>query len=183
MVNSTAGIVGISPSNTLGAANNKYRINNAMIPRNTNLGDWGKSLVFSELRGMEIAHVKIKITKRNVGVLLDPINPSDCKLLTFDTSNGKPIPRFSKEDDEWKNYRAEESINYYHLDEGTWNYKRKDLMDEVSILCDKLIESEQEGGNSDPLIDELVQFLEPHAEFITAAEQVIREKGLLELVA
>ncbi|MEW8293962.1 MAG: hypothetical protein AB2562_17935 [Candidatus Thiodiazotropha sp.] len=116
-------------------------------------------------------------------VLLDPTIPADCKLLTFDTSNGKPIPRFSKEDDEWKNYRAEESINYYHLNEGTWNFKRKDLMDEVAVLCDKLVKSEADGENSDPLIDELFEYLEPHAEFTSAAKQVIREKGLLELVA
>lgn len=116
-------------------------------------------------------------------VLLDPTSPTDCKLLSFDTSNGKPIPRFDDKEDAWKYYRAQESINYYHLDEGTWNYKRKDLIDEVSVLCDKLLKVEESGGNSDELIEELIKYLEAHAEFISASKQVIREKGLLELVA
>ena len=119
-----------------------------------------------------------------VPVLLDPINPSDCKLLCFDSNDGKPVPRYSLEEDEWRHIRAIESIDYYHLDEGTWNYKRKDLMDDVGVLCDKIIEVLQEEPPNldqyDSLIDELLVFLDPFSEFSSAAFQVVAEKGLLE---
>jgi hypothetical protein len=113
-------------------------------------------------------------------VLLDPVVASDCKLLCFDSSNGKPIARFTEEQDAWKNLRANESINYYHLNEGTWNFKRKDLMDEVSVLCENILAADEEEAGG--MIDDLLFYLEPHEEFISASEQIIREKGLLERV-
>jgi hypothetical protein len=117
-------------------------------------------------------------------VLLDPANPQDCRLLCFDISSGRPIPRFSPEEDEWRHMRAAASIDYYHLDEGTWNYKRKDLMDDVSKLCDKI----EEVASAQPydrdayerLLAELAKYLRPFAEFSAAAVQVVRERGLLE---
>jgi hypothetical protein len=118
--------------------------------------------------------------------LLDPTNAQDCKLLCFDSENGKPVPRHSKEQDEWRHERAVLSIAYYHLDEGTWNYKRKDLMDEVGLLCDRLIQIAAQDpidrNEYDHFIDELLQYLDPFSEFSSAAWQVVREKGLLEQV-
>ncbi|MBL4781252.1 MAG: hypothetical protein JKX92_03330 [Porticoccaceae bacterium] len=114
-------------------------------------------------------------------VLLDPTVATDCKLLAFDSSNGRPVPRYSEEQDCWKFKRADQSINYYHLDEGTWNFKRKDLMDEVAVLCDRILSSDEQ--DIEELIEELLAYSEPHEEFISASEQVILEKGLLEKIA
>lgn len=117
-------------------------------------------------------------------VLLDPTNPRDCRLLSFDLTSGKPIPTMSAEKDKWRNERAVVSIKLYHLDEGTWNVDRKDIMDEVTSLCGE-IESfaavlpdkrdEYEGA-----LDELTEFLDHTAEFSSAALQVVRERGLIE---
>lgn len=121
-----------------------------------------------------------------VPVLLDPANPEDCKLLCFDSNNGKPVPRYSPEEDEWRHERAARSIEYYHLDEGTWNYKRKDLMDEIGVLCDVIIDCSSTGPHDqerlDVLIGELSVYLEPLSEFTSAAWQVVREKGIIEQV-
>jgi hypothetical protein len=114
-------------------------------------------------------------------VLLDPIRPSDCLLLCFEENSGKPVPRFSREKDEWRHRRAAESINYYHLDEGTWNAERADLMRAVSILCQSI---EAAAGTDQRRYEELVDdlltnYVNPYAEFSRAAEQIAQEKGLL----
>lgn len=119
-------------------------------------------------------------------VLLDPTNSLDCNLICFDSNDGKPVPRYSETIDPWKHKRAKDSIDYYHLDEGTWNYKRKDLMDEIAILCDRIVEVAREAPLDNDryhqLISELLVYLEPFSEFTSAAFQIVREKGLLEHV-
>lgn len=121
-----------------------------------------------------------------VPVLLDPTVQGDCRLLCFDSNEGKPIPTFTKDQDEWKNKRALDSISYYHLDEGTWNYMRKDLMDDISVLCDKLIEEagavHANAALCDEFIDELIGYIDEHQPFTAACRQVIKEKGLLDIV-
>lgn len=116
-------------------------------------------------------------------VLLDPTILSDCKLISFDTNDGTPVPTFSIEDDSWRYQRAIESIDYYHLNEATWNRDRKDLIDEVSILCDRLINEENSPNRAqdkcEELINELFSYIDEHQPFTAACEQVIREKGLL----
>jgi hypothetical protein len=117
-------------------------------------------------------------------ILLDPVVARDCRLLCFDANSGKPIPRFDPEDDPdgWRYQRANESIGYYHLDNGTWNAKREDLMRDVGILCQRVLESAAVGDWStyETLVDELASFVHPFAEFSSAAIQVVREKGLLD---
>jgi hypothetical protein len=117
-------------------------------------------------------------------VLLDPTNAKDCRLLCFDLTSGRPIPRVPKDKDAWLHQRAADSIGYYHLDEGTWNVQRKDLIDGVSKLCDsieahakKLPASQAEYETS---LGELVGLLGHMAEFSSVAFQVVRERGLLE---
>jgi hypothetical protein len=120
-------------------------------------------------------------------VLLDPTVIGDCKLICFDTNDGKPLATYSVQQDPWKNERAVQSIAFYHLDEGTWNYQRKDLMDEVGILCDRLIEAESSPDKDqalcDQLSDELVSYINEHKPFTAACTQVIKEKGLIEAVS
>lgn len=112
-------------------------------------------------------------------VLLDPTVAKDCLLLCFDEDSGKPIPRFSKEADEWLHRRAAESIKYYHLDEGTWNADRADLMKDVNILCQRIEEAARTDQNTYvELLGELINYVSPYAEFSRAAEQVAHSKGI-----
>lgn len=68
-------------------------------------------------------------------VLLDPIDPEDYELLTFDEA-GQPLARYREEDDVRK-LRAEESIKIYHLHE-------KGLCEERRKLGVKLVSEIQE---------------------------------------
>src|SRR5205807_3342451 len=112
--------------------------------------------------------------------------PSDTLLISFDQPSGAPRARFSKEDNEWLHERATESIDYYHLHEGTWNAKRADLMATVRKLCDQLEEiavaERRDGPAYYQKIDEIVTYISPFAEFCSACIQVVRERGLLEHV-
>lgn len=119
-------------------------------------------------------------------VLLDPTVPKDCKLISFDTYDGTPIPTYSEEEDNWRHLRAKQSIDYYHLDEGTWNYKRKDLIDDVNKLCQRLLEAEtapeRDQDKCDELTNELIGYIDEHRPFTAACVQTIKENGLLEMV-
>ena len=117
-------------------------------------------------------------------VLLDPVIPVDARLITFSEESGAPRPRYSKEQDKWLHRRAEESIEYYHLDEASWNAKRADLMSEVKVLCNQL---EQLVGAQprdeiayNKKIDEIIAHISPFAEFSSACLQIVRERGLLD---
>ena len=115
-------------------------------------------------------------------VLLDPVLARDCELIVFDSSNGVPIPKYTVSDDEWRHYRAIESIKFYHLDEGTWNAAREDIMKAVSNICDRLVELKAKTpfdcDEYDCVIDKLNEYLNPHAEFLSAAKQVLIEKKI-----
>lgn len=115
-------------------------------------------------------------------VLLDPTRASDCYLLWFIFESGVPEPRIPENVDRWKHRRAKESIKYYHLDDGTWNSDRADLMKAVAIVCDKIIGlgNNPAAKDYDALVEELLGYVNPFSEFTAAAFQVIREKGLFE---
>lgn len=117
-------------------------------------------------------------------VLLDPVVPADTRLICFSEESGVPRPRYRKDQNEWLCRRAEESIDYYHLDEGTWNAKRADLMAAVRKLCKQLetlaVETPRDEVAYNQKIDEIVAYISPFAEFSTACRQVVRERGLLE---
>ncbi|MBV6499253.1 MAG: hypothetical protein CJBNEKGG_01705 [Prosthecobacter sp.] len=117
-------------------------------------------------------------------VLLDPTVPADTRLLCFDEASGAPCPRYKKDDNEWLHDRAEQSIDYYHLDEGTWNTQRADLMAEVREHCNQLEElafaTPRDDVAYNQKIDDIVAYIGPFAPFSSACLQVVREKGLLE---
>jgi hypothetical protein len=118
-------------------------------------------------------------------VLLDPVNAGDCRLLCFDSSSGVPIPRYTEEQNEWLNYRARKTIEYYHLDESTWNYLRHELMCEVNRLCDLILEAAVKGEWAvvEQLVNELQEdYIDSPCEFSRAAIQAVCEKGLLHLI-
>ena len=118
--------------------------------------------------------------ERGNNVLLDPAVPADCRLLRF-MENGRPEPEFSESDDAWKHRRALESIGYYHLDDGQWNRRRRNLMKEVSLLCDRLF-ALGPNDDEDELIDTIMEKIHPNAEFSSAAFQVVKAKGFYERV-
>jgi hypothetical protein len=117
-------------------------------------------------------------------LLLDPVVASDTRLICFSEESGAPRPRYTKEQNEWLNRRAEESINYYHLDEASWNAKRADLMAEVRKHCEQLETIAQQRPRDDAAyhnkINEIVAYVSPFAEFSMACLQVVQDKGLLE---
>jgi hypothetical protein len=119
--------------------------------------------------------------------LLDPIIASDTLLICFDEASGAPTPRFSKEANQWWHQRADESIDYYHLDEGTWNARRADLMATVRELCNQLEDIAAKNPMNEidynSKLDEIVAYINPFAEFSAACLQVVRERGLLERFA
>lgn len=119
-------------------------------------------------------------------LLLDPTKPRDCRLLCFDLSSGKPIPSFTKEQDEWKFQRADQSIDFYHLDEATWTMLRKDLIDETAAICNELVAVAATVPRNDDRYEELVTVLVERtghsAEFSSVALQVLQEKGVLDAI-
>jgi hypothetical protein len=119
--------------------------------------------------------------EREEPVLLDPAVAGDCILLCFDDNSGKPIPVYSKEADDWRHRRAADSINYYHLDEGTWNAQRADLMRDVTILCERVLAAAaaEDRDKYNELVGELLGYIGGFAEFSTAAAQVVSQKGIL----
>lgn len=118
-------------------------------------------------------------------VLLDPIVFSDTLLICFSES-GSPSPSYKKEKDEWRWQRAQSSIEYYHLDEGTWNAKRQDKMNETSQLCNHIEEiitsTPVDSDAYDQDLNELMELIGPFSEFSSACLQVVREQGLLEFI-
>lgn len=122
--------------------------------------------------------------KSEVPSLLDPIRPSDATLLAFMSDSGAPTPAYSVNQNPWLHRRAIETIDCYHLNEATWNMKRHNLMMKVSVLCTKIEDVSAEVPRDDnaynDLIDELIDFIEPYAEFSAACRQIVQERGLLE---
>jgi hypothetical protein len=117
-------------------------------------------------------------------VLLDPVIASDVRLICFSEESGAPRPRYTKEQNEWLHRRGEDSIEYYHLDEASWNAERADLMAEVRKHCEQLeaiaLRHPRDDAAYHSKINEIVDYISPFAKFSTACLQVVREKGLLD---
>lgn len=118
--------------------------------------------------------------KHEEPVLLDPILRKDTRLLCFDSTNGRPLARYKETDDPdgWRHLRATETIGYYHLDEGSWNADRADIMMEVQNICDNLLEAKAAGDidKYEDCLDQLSTYVGCWAEFTSAAKQAISEK-------
>lgn len=117
-----------------------------------------------------------------VPLLIDPIIASDCALIEFDSSNGAAVPAYKVEQDEWLFQRADESIDFYYLNEGTWVADREDIMKAVGAICDRILEMKSlenyEQDEYDDAINQLGDYLSPYADFASAAEQVLKEKRI-----
>jgi len=116
-------------------------------------------------------------------ILLDPVVPADTRLICFSEESGTPRPRHSAEENEWAHRRAEASIDYYHLNEGTWNVRRAELMAAVRKLCDQLdgllVQDPRDEGAYNQKLDEIYAYINPHAEFSAACLQVVAERNQL----
>lgn len=162
-----------------------YRISHPLV--NKRLTDYqtgklgGKGCYFPLKEGCDRATCSAEEVAEEI-VLLDPAVASDCQLIAFDSSNGVPVPAISAEDDDWRHQRAQDSIDFYHLDEGTWNAKREDIMKAVSVLCNRVIElrskDDYDVAEYDETVDQLAEFLGSYSEFLSAAEQALKEKSI-----
>jgi uncharacterized protein (TIGR02646 family) len=70
------------------------------------------------------------LTDDELPLLLDPMQPGDVALLTFDRT-GKPAPTFSKDKNPYTYERASQSIEVYHLHRGRLNALRMDIMSKM----------------------------------------------------
>jgi uncharacterized protein (TIGR02646 family) len=122
--------------------------------------------------------------------LLDPANPADISYLAFDR-NGKPVPRYSKEQNLYQYERATESIRRYHLDRSELNRNRMELM---ASIDEKLSSAEQfarDLGGQNPTAEAaykqafvaLIEFIRPQAEFSLAARVFLASKRGTSIVA
>lgn len=123
--------------------------------------------------------------KNEEPVLLDPTNASDVKLICYNLFSGKPEYSPYCNSDSWKMNRVEETIGYYHLDEGTWNKNRFDIAKAVDSLCKKINEAKSKGDDSE--VDNLTsslknEYVNEFASFYSVALQVIIENGLYEII-
>lgn len=115
--------------------------------------------------------------------LLDPTNPPDLWCLAFD-ANGKPVPRYSKEQNLYQYDRATESIRRYHLGRKELNKNRRDLMLSIDEKLTSAEEFSRELGGQNPfaeaaynqLFKALNDFIQPQAEFSSAARVFIASK-------
>lgn len=162
-----------------------YRLSHPLV--NKRLTDYqtgklvGKGCYFPLQEGCERAETE-EDQDNEIPVLIDPTIASDCKLIEFDSSNGAAIPKFSKEENAWLFQRAYESIDFYYLNEGTWVADREDIMKAVGSICDRLIKMRSTGEYAQQeytdSIDQLYEYLNLYANFTSAAEQVVKEKGI-----
>lgn len=107
-----------------------YRLSGALANkrRRDRLGDCDDVKGKGDYFPLDLGNGRIAEDEENtsceVAILLDPINPLDVCLLTFD--NGKPMPAST---DQYEIDRVKQSIFYYHLDLDQLNTARKIVWD------------------------------------------------------
>jgi len=162
-----------------------YRLSHPLV--NKRITDYqtgelvGKGCYFPLHDGCERAESALE-QDDEIPILIDPAIASDCELIEFDSSSGTAIPKYKEEENAWLFQRADESIDFYYLNEGTWVADREDIMKAVGSICDRLIEmksaDEYEQREYNDAIDQMSEYLSPYANFTSAAEQVVKEKGI-----
>jgi hypothetical protein len=115
--------------------------------------------------------------------LLDPANPADISWLAFDR-NGKPVPRYGKEQNLYQYERATESIRRYHLDRSELNKSRQELMASMEKKLSSAEQFARELGGQNAtaeaaykeVFEALTEFIRPQAEFSSAARVFLASK-------
>lgn len=113
-------------------------------------------------------------------VLLDPTVRRDCRLIAFDSSSGRAIASPQSNSDpeaEWKKRRANDTIDFYYLNDGLFNRKRRVVMAAVKANCRLLTEAIERGDNEaiDSCLDKIISQVSVFSEFTSAAKQALRE--------
>ena len=96
--------------------------------------------------------------------------------------DGAAIPKYTKEENEWLFERADQSIDFYYLNEGNWVADREDIMKAVSSICDQLVSMKKQDSYDqaeyDQALDDLAEYLDPYSDFTSADEQAYKEKAI-----
>jgi uncharacterized protein (TIGR02646 family) len=103
-------------------------------------------------------------------ILLDPTEPADCVLMTFD-EDGMPVSVYSKEEDPDAYERVTKSIEIYHLDQEKIVGRRAALIQKVLWAlrkADELMEAKQTVAYKEK-VKEITPALDPRAEYSMAA--------------
>ncbi len=155
---------------------NNYRLAHSITnkrKRDVNTGKLVGKGTYFPLRDEKKRAIDATGEKQEEPTLLDPTVRRDCGLIQFNLCSGKVEPTYQQSQDAWKHRRATETIDYYHLNEGTWVYKRSELVVEVQKLCDKLIAG---SGDFEENLDSLMAKTSYFAEFTSIVKQAILEK-------
>jgi hypothetical protein len=99
--------------------------------------------------------------------------------LTFDPSSGRPIANDNKCCEEWDNQRVKDTIDYYHLDEGTWNRRRKAVFVNTKRVIDKLEKYDEGSVEYDEAIEEAAIMQHSMTEFSSVAKLAFTIKGII----
>jgi hypothetical protein len=103
---------------------------------------------------------------------------SQFALLSFFASQDLPAKEFLS-----KEFRIEELYSVlFSLHQPYWNATREDIMKAVSNICDRLLNFKANmpfnANEYDRVLEDLSIYLNPHAQFLSAAKQVLLEKQL-----
>jgi len=103
-------------------------------------------------------------------ILIDPAEPADCVLLTFD-EDGAPASVYSKEEDPDTYERVTQSIEIYHLDHPTIVARRAALIHKVLwalTKADELMRAKNTVAYKEK-VKEITPALDPRAEYSMVA--------------
>lgn len=96
----------------------------------------GKGIFFPILDIVNVAQPEDKYCTREVPLLIDPIDPFDITLISFD-ANGEVYPTFTKEKNDFYYNKAIISIQYYGLSHTPLQRARKKIWDKCHTIVDK----------------------------------------------
>lgn len=160
-----------------------YRIAHPIVNRRTT--DFysgkkvGKGCYFPLRIETDRAYTKSDETNE-VPLLLDPTVRKDCHLICFDSTSGRVLARPQPAGDpesEWKERRANDTIDFYYLNEANWNRRRREIMIAVKANCKLLTTAINDGNESaiDTCIEKILSQISIFSEFTSAAKQALRE--------
>lgn len=118
-----------------------------------------------------------------IPLLLNPTEAKDVKLITFDSSSGKPIANDNTISEDWDRERVNETVGYYHLDEGTWNMQRKSVFVEAKNIRKKLEKYDIGSDEYNEAIEQATDMLDGWTNFSSVAKHAFILNGILEIVA
>ena len=116
-------------------------------------------------------------------LLLNPTEPNDVKLITFDPSSGKPIVNEKNISEDWDRERVNKTVDYYHLDEGTWNRNRKNIFVKSKKIREKLEKYDPGSTEYSEALEEATIMLSPWSKFSTVIEHAFIINGIYEKVS